>query len=260
MAPGGTRQITVDETESDPIRRPGTPERAWQEWGALNALPALSLDDVDSAVIVAAHPDDEVLGLGGAISVLAERGVRLRIVVATDGEASHPLSRTATASRLAVVRRAEDQASLAAVGADGAEIVRLGLADGGLDDAHAELTSRLRELTSGFQICAAPWSGDVHPDHESTGRAALAACEAADAELWQYPVWMWHWAAPGDESVPWQRAARIELPSWAWVRKQEAVACHVSQIFPLGPESQDAPVLPISELEHFHRRCETVLR
>ncbi|HEX4791829.1 MAG TPA: PIG-L family deacetylase [Actinospica sp.] len=259
-ASGGAGRVALEELEPDPIQRPGTPERVWQEWGALNGLPALALEDVASAVVVAAHPDDEILGFGGALSVLADRGARLRIVVATDGEASHPASRATTASRLAAVRRAEDQASLAALGADGAEIVRLGLPDGGLDDGYRGLVARLRELTAGFQVCAAPWSGDVHPDHESAGRAALAACAGTDTESWHYPVWMWHWAVPGDERVPWQRAARIELPAWAWVRKQEAVACHGSQIFPLGPDPEDAPILPVSELEHFRRRYETVLR
>lgn len=260
FAYGGAGQVALEEREPDLIRRPGTSERVWQDWGMLNGLPALPLEDVASAVIVAAHPDDEVLGFGGALSVLADRGARLRIVVATDGEASHPESRVITTSLLAAVRRAEDHASLAALGAGGAEIVRLGLPDGGLCGAQGELVARLRELAAGFQVCAAPWSGDLHPDHESTGRAALAACAGTDTEPWQYPVWMWHWAAPGDERVPWQRAARIELPAWAWVRKQQAVACHRSQMFPLGPEPQDAPILPVSELEHFRRRYETVLR
>jgi hypothetical protein len=71
---------------------------------------------------------------------------------------------------------------------------------------------------------------------------------------------MWHWAVPGDARVPWTRAARIELPGWASVRKQEAVACHRSQIFPLGPEPGDAPVLAESDLGHFRRRYELVLR
>jgi GlcNAc-PI de-N-acetylase len=47
------------------------------------------LAGVTSAVIVAAHPDDEVLGAGGLISVLAASRARLRLVAVTDGEHSH---------------------------------------------------------------------------------------------------------------------------------------------------------------------------
>ncbi|HWG01325.1 MAG TPA: hypothetical protein VG164_05695 [Trebonia sp.] len=46
----------------------------------------------------------------------------------------------------------------------------------------------------------------------------------------------------------------------AWVRKQEAVACHRSQILSLGPAAEDAPILPVSELSHFRRHRELVLR
>ncbi|HET9169986.1 MAG TPA: PIG-L family deacetylase [Actinospica sp.] len=248
------------DTVLDPIAAPGTAETAWQEWDGLRSLPALSLADIDSAVVLAAHPDDQVLGFGGGLALLAARGVRLRIVVATDGEASHPHSRTRTAARLAEVRRAEDASALAALGAAHAEVLRLGLPDSGLDDRGGLLAARVAEAVRGFELCVAPWSGDMHPDHESVGRAARRACAAGGLVLWQYPVWMWHWAAPADERVPWERAALLELPDWAWVRKQEAVACHRSQILPLGPAPEDAPILPAAELSHFRRRRELVLR
>jgi LmbE family N-acetylglucosaminyl deacetylase len=38
---------------------------------------------------VAAHPDDEVLGAGGLISMLAASRARLRLVAVTNGERSH---------------------------------------------------------------------------------------------------------------------------------------------------------------------------
>ena len=253
--------VTQDiDTALDPIARPGTPEHAWQQWDRLRSLPALSLADIGSAVVLAPHPDDQILGFGGGLALLAERGVRLRVVVATDGEASHPRSRTSTASRLASVRRAEDAAALAAVHAGQAEVVRLGLPDSGLRDCRDHLAECLSRLVHDFDVCVAPWSGDMHPDHESVGRAAVRPPRGRDTPVWQYPVWMWHWAAPADERVPWDRARRLELPAWAWVRKQEAVACHRSQILPLGPAPEDAPILPASELAHFRRRYELVLR
>jgi LmbE family N-acetylglucosaminyl deacetylase len=256
---GARRAIAPGARELDPIAQPGTAERVWQEWSTLGALPELPLTGITSAVVVAAHPDDETLGLGGTLSVLADSGVRLRVVVATDGEASHPASRTTTPRRLADLRRSEDEASLAALGAGDAELVRLSMPDGGLSVRFVQFVARLRELTAGFDVCVVPWSADMHPDHESAGRAALTACSGTGTAVWQYPVWMWHWAVPGDVRVPWDRAARIELPAWAWVRKQEAVSCHASQIFPLGPGPGDAPVLAVSDLEHFRRRYELVL-
>ncbi len=43
---------------------------------------------------VAAHPDDETLGAGGLLALTARAGVDVDVVVATDGEASHPDSPT----------------------------------------------------------------------------------------------------------------------------------------------------------------------
>src|SRR6202020_2542936 len=50
-----------------PIDAPGTDERSWAAWPWLSTLPGAGLAglaSVTSAVIVAAHPDDEVLGAG----------------------------------------------------------------------------------------------------------------------------------------------------------------------------------------------------
>src|SRR4029077_16082136 len=75
-----------------PIDAPGTDERSWRAWPWLSPLPRgglTQLAGVTSAVIVAAHPDDEVLGAGGLIAMLAASRARLRLVAVTDGERSH---------------------------------------------------------------------------------------------------------------------------------------------------------------------------
>jgi len=59
------------------------------------------------------------------------------------------------------------------------------------------------DLTAGFTACLAPWTSDLHGDHEAVGRAARRAA----GRVLFYPVWMWHWARPGDSRVPWRRNA-----------------------------------------------------
>ncbi len=246
------------ETE-DRIQAPGTTEQRWAAWPALASLPRVDLTAVRSAVVIAAHPDDEVLGFGGSLALLARAGARLRVVVLTDGEASHPES-TAAPADLAAVRRIEDTAGPALLAASQPEVVRLALPDSALAEHADVLAGRLEELVAGFEVCAAPWSLDAHPDHETAGHAARRACAPTGVALLEYPVWTWHWAAPDDPRVPWSRAARVDLPAWAVELKQAAIACHASQILPLGSGPEDAAILPPDELEHFRRDFEVVLR
>ncbi|QMU76704.1 PIG-L family deacetylase [Streptacidiphilus sp. PB12-B1b] len=245
---------------ADAIQAAGTPEAAWTAWPGLAALPQLDLSGLRRVLVVAAHPDDEVLGLGGTLAALAAAGTRLRLVAVTDGEASHPHSSSPVAADLARVRTDETARALAALGADGAEVVRLRLPDTRVGLHEAELVQQLAELAEGFDVCAAPWRGDVHADHEAAGRAAVAAGALTGVPVLQYPVWAWHWARPGDLRVPWRRAARIPLDREARERKRAALDCFASQIRPIGDEPADAAVLPPEELAHFVRDFEVVLR
>ena len=106
--------------------------------------------------------------------------------------------------------------------------------------------------------CAATWRADGHPDHEAVGRAAAVAASRTGAVLVEYPVWMWHWAYPEDEAVPWHRAARVPLNSEAQQRKRDAIAAFRSQL-----ESDVAgrdPILPPHVLARLDCVGEVVFR
>jgi LmbE family N-acetylglucosaminyl deacetylase len=238
-----------------PIDAPGTAERTWAAWPWLSTLPGAGLAGlarIKSAVIVAAHPDDEVLGAGGLISMLAASRARLRLVAVTDGERSH--QGHASAASLGRRRTAETTAALRALGAREAEVIRLGLPDSGLATREDELTAALAPLVAGFDLCLAPWDGDLHPDHEAAGRATRRAGPRA---LYCFPVWMWHWAAPGDPRVPWDRAVRIPLPSPTASRKRAAITCFASQTEDRGHGL--GPVLTPGMTAHFTRTMEVLL-
>ncbi|WUN36021.1 PIG-L family deacetylase [Kitasatospora sp. NBC_00315] len=252
---------------TDPIQEPGTPEADWRAWQGLRALPAIDpLTHLPATagrrprvMVVAAHPDDEVLGFGGTIAVLAAAGVRLRLVSISAGESSHPHSSAPAARDLAAIRTRELHQALGRLGAD-VQSVFLGVPDGRVARHERELTGQVADLLLDCDLCVAPFSRDLHPDHEAAGRAVLAAGARRDLPVWEYPVWAWHWALPGDPRLPWHRAARIPLPPDARARKHAALECFRSQIHPLGDRPGDGAILPPEELAHFRRDFEVVWR
>jgi LmbE family N-acetylglucosaminyl deacetylase len=238
-----------------PIDAPGTDERTWAAWPWLSTLPGagpIGLSGIRSAVIVAAHPDDEVLGAGGLISMLAASRARLRLVAVTDGERSH--RGHASPGPLARRRTAETDAALRALGSRGTEIIRLKLPDGRLADRQDELAAALGPLVAGFDLCLAPWDRDLHPDHEAAGRAARGAATGA---FYSFPVWMWHWASPGDPRVPWDEALRVPLAPRTVGRKRAAITCFASQTEYRGHGL--GPVLTPGMIAHFTRTVEVLL-
>jgi len=233
------------------IDLPGTAEEAWQAWAGLRHLPVADPLGWPSAVIVAAHPDDEILGVGGTMAMLAAMGARLRLIAVTDGEASHP---GADPEAMARARTAESAAARRVLGVQDIEVIRLRLPDTGLSDREDELAARLRELCAGFEVCLTPWEGDVHADHEAAGRAARRAAP----HVLSYPIWMWHWAEPADRRVPWPHACRIPLTAEVAALKADAIQAFASQL--TGRAGAAGPVLPPGIVAHFTRPQEVLLR
>ena len=172
----------------------------------------------------------------------------------TDGEASHPgADPRATARR----RTAESADALRLLGVGDIEVIRLRLPDTGLTACEDELSGRLRELCAGFGVCLAPWEEDAHADDEAAGRAARRAARQAGQHRLSYPIWMWHWAKPGDRRVPWQRACQVPLGPDVAARKIAAIGAFASQF----TEREGAgPVLPPGIVAHFTRDQEVLLR
>lgn len=239
-------------------RQLGTPEQVWADCD-LSALPPLDLPGAaDGVLLLVAHPDDESLGAGGFVAAAAARGARVHVVVATDGDASHPNSPTHTAPELATVRRGELIAAVAELDPD-ATTTFLGLPDGHLAEHLEAMTSWLAHHLDGVTLVLTPWSHDAHPDHEACAHAAASVTAAAPTgnrvRHWQFPIWAWHWGTPAD--LPWPRLRRLDLDPSARARKDAALAQHVSQHSPLSDAPGDEAILPPYVLAHFQRDFET---
>lgn len=130
-----------------------------------------------SALVLAPHFDDEVLGCGGLIAQLAASGAAVRILFLTDG--SGGVEEIADREGYKTRRREEANGAVASLGAAGLDV--LDIPDGALDrhlDAAAEGIRRA-VLTQRPELLLVPSPLEVSSDH----RAAFAAVHRLLASL-----------------------------------------------------------------------------
>lgn len=233
-------QLIVDSTHL------GTPEAAWLRFPLLATAPLLAWPRAGRVVVIAPHPDDEVLAVGGTMRALAHRGHALEIIAVTDGEASHPVVKA-----LPEIRADERDHALACLHLR-ARVVRLGVPDGMVARADS-LAERFAARVRGASCVIAPWERDGHPDHDATGVAARRAAAQMDVPILHYPVWAWHWAQPRrNGALPWARVRRVLLDPAARQAKRLAIGAYRSQLE--GVE----PIVPPAVRARFERSFETL--
>lgn len=237
---------------------PGTPEDVWTEAFAVRALPTLR-GEVEHLVVVAAHPDDETLGAAGLMAIAVRRGARVTVLIATDGEGSHPESPSHTPTELAAVRRREVAEALEELGPS-IELRFLGLPDGGTDAHPDEIAAALRQLLTGTGsvLVVSTWAGDGHRDHRVVGEAAVGVCAELRIPWRGYPIWLWHWGVPDD--VPWDELEVLPLDEATVERKRMAARRHRSQVEALSEAEGDEVMLHEGMQAHFDRPFEVFVR
>jgi LmbE family N-acetylglucosaminyl deacetylase len=176
-----------------------------------------------NVVVFAAHPDDEVLGMGGTIAVHADRGDAVTVVCLTDGSSTQYAGNVALQKQ----KNAEAQAAARILGVD--DYVHLDLPDMRLDTlAHVDLNQvvdqHLRERAPEVVYTAHP---DVNLDHRMLFDSVTVGTRPTPGQ----PVRRLLTYAP-TSSTEWTPAAtNWFVPNWfvdvtaTFPRKLEAFAC-----------------------------------
>ena len=142
----------------------------------------------NALLVIAPHPDDEVLGCGSLMRRVVSSGGSVIVVWMTDGGASHGALDAKRRAELVARRQAEAMEGLAALGIESATTLFLGVSDGDLDTADAaELGQRLQRLCDAHAVdtVVVTDGGDGHADH----RAAFAIGRGLSvARLFSYPI------------------------------------------------------------------------
>ena len=203
--------------------------------------------DSDSVLVIAAHPDDEVLGCGGVIARHADRGDQVHVLIVAEGSTSRQIKRdrSLAADELSALAQAAQVAG-SILGASGVEL--LDLPDNRLDSLdRLDLIKCIEEHIEEHQpdCVYVHHAGDLNVDHRRLHEAVVTACrpipgqmvkrllsfEVASSTEWQPPgsaqVFQPNWFV--DISAQWERKRRAlvayssEMRNWPHSRSLEAV-------------------------------------
>ena len=230
----------VDEAHPDRIiEGEGTSERAWRAWPGLAALPEATLSELvppgRRVVIVAPHPDDELLGTGGLMATLIERAraaqgavtADIVVVAVTDGTGSHPNSPLWPVQRLAQVRPAETDAALRRLLLDAAPTTAVPSFAAASTSATSTSTTANADATTANAVSLLPrvirarFSDGHVTAHEPALRSMLQTILQADDVVfctWRLDGHPDHEAVgrAAAQAAAHAGATLIEVPIWTW--------------------------------------------
>ncbi len=187
-----------------------------------------------TVLVIAAHPDDEVLGCGGAIALHRDAGDPVTVVIATRG-------RTAEDSQSGQPQFSYTAAAMKVLGVS--DFRFLGFPDQKMDTfGLTEIISPLEEIVREVRprIVYCQYGGDINHDHHVLFRAALVALRPQEEYL--QSVFTYDTASSTEWAYP-----RTFIPdTWLDItrsleRKIAAMACYEPELRPFPhPRSCEA--------------------
>ena len=189
----------------------------------------------ESILVVAAHPDDEVLGCGGTIAHHADAGDQVQVLIMAEGATSRQQQRDRlqASDELSTLAEAAQTAG-SILGAAGVEL--LDLPDNRLDSLdRLDLIKHIEQRINRYQpqVVYVHHAGDVNVDHRRLHEAVVTACRPTPThsvkQLLSFEVASSsEWQPPG--------SAPPFLPNWfvdisdQWLRKREALLAYSSEM------------------------------
>ena len=190
---------------------------------------------VNQVLVVAAHPDDEVLGCGGAIARHVDSGDQVQVLIVAEGSTSRQQQRdrAQVVDELSALAKAAQVAG-SILGAAGVEL--LDLPDNRLDSLdRLDLIKCIEERIDRHkpQVVYVHHVGDVNVDHCRLHQAVVTACRPTPGHvvrrLLSFEVASsTEWQPPG--------SAPAFQPNWfvdisdQWERKREALVAYSSEM------------------------------
>lgn len=201
-------------------------------------------------LIVAPHPDDEVLGCGGLIKRLCDKGNAPHVLILTRGEGSHRGCCDVSAEELAAARHGLTLKAAEVLGLPKENIHCLDYQDGGVPGQ--ESGGKLKKIIEMLEpeVVMVPHWGEGWPDHVNATKL-VKTIVPADTQVYEYCVWMWYYNV---WNLDWRNACRLRMNKDEHSAKMCAADAYVRSAAPCGKPWSG--VLPAPFLEAVTKNSE----
>jgi LmbE family N-acetylglucosaminyl deacetylase len=190
-----------------------------------------------SILVVAAHPDDEVLGCGGTIRKLTEAGRKVHILIMAEGATSRDDKRD-VAERGDEIEALRDAARAAARAVGAESPLFAGFPDNRMDGLERlDIIKAVEAVVAEIQpsVVYTHHGNDLNIDHRLTHEAVLTACRplpgSSVREIWAFET---------QSSTEWSAASQglaFQPTRWVgitaqWEAKRRALEAYASEMRP----------------------------
>ncbi len=141
----------------------------------------------NNILIIAAHPDDEVLGCGGTIARLSSEGQEVNVLILGEGITARDRRRNSAKRKKEIwtLHKQTDKANLL-LGVK--KVINLGLPDNRFDELPLiEIVKKIEEVKNKInpKVIFTHYRNDLNIDHRTTYRAVITATRPIKGELVQ---------------------------------------------------------------------------
>lgn len=193
----------------------------------------VELSIFDKVLIVAPHPDDEVLGCSGLIQRLLNKGKQVDVAILSGGGKSHAGCCEIDESTLIGSRRNLSRKAAKILGLPLENLHFLDYPDGSIVFDCSE-TDRLKKLIETLQpkVIFVPHKGEGWSDHLEAGRIVQKLVgEMADVLLYEYCVWFWYYNV---WNIDRKKAFVLTMSKEELSHKNEAINAYIQPKAPCG--------------------------
>lgn len=190
--------------------------------------------DGEAVLVVAPHPDDEVLGCAGLVQRLLSTGRQVDVVILSGGGKSHAGCCGIEEAALVENRRQLSRRAAGIIGLPTERLHFLDYPDGGIAFDNAE-TGRFRQLMAALKPDSVfvPHCGEGWSDHLAAAdivRRLVGKGEPA-VRVAEYCVWFWYY---NSWNIDWHQARVLKMSPEENRKKQQAIDAYVTPLAPCG--------------------------